>query len=716
MVTNNDMFRIMKWCISIGLTTAIMLFILQSQAQEVYDRSTLMSMSLDQLLNVSIVTATKKEEDNFVSPLSATVITQQEIVNSGANSIVEVLRLAPGVIVREKSNGNYDVHLRGMDYVPPMTEFTNAADNATLAMIDNRIVYSDFQGGTFWETLPIEIHDIEQIEIVRGASSALYGPNAVNGVINIITKKKSSAGLKANANIQRSLDQSTIAQAAAQYSFSDFTTGVSVNHAHRFRSTDDYWDFVRLDAVPIDSVRSAARRTYAYDSTQVRRRYPYPSRSLKKTGLNWHTNYRPDEAVEFDLAIGGQQSSVQKIYVNNGVTPFTSEEGSSLHGNFRSKTYGLDFQLSYQVGNNQTLGVSGWEYDYEVLNGSLEYLWTSPEDKLNVRPGFLYRHVTYDDEASLESYQFGFIGGERHIHNSGFFLHTDYRPTDRWRFIGALRSEKNNHPGKILYSYQAAVNHITSDKQIIRAVAARSYKGPDVINTYMDFSYFGLYNFIGNKEMDLLKVDLFEVGFRRRLNTSLEIDVEAFCNITQDFNAIAIRQVTPLEQTPEQTDSVYFSQVTNIDLRAIQHGLTIEATYVNTLGLELRPFITVQQTRLHDMDRFVTDTRKENLRTMAHKWTPSMYGGAYINYITMKGKLNLNLSPYWMTKQTFNYQNNAKDTIDSWLIVNASAGYLLTEQLRLTLTAQNIGANGHNHFAFSDPVQARYFLGIRMTL
>ena len=91
------------------------------------------------------------------------------------------------MIVREQSNGNYDIYLRGMDNVPPNAPFEGNS-TTTLVMIDNRPIYSYLKGGTFWETFPVDINDVEKIEVIRGPAAALYGPNAVNGVINIITR------------------------------------------------------------------------------------------------------------------------------------------------------------------------------------------------------------------------------------------------------------------------------------------------------------------------------------------------------------------------------------------------------------------------------------------------------------------------------------------------------------------------------------------------
>src|SRR5919107_404523 len=152
-------------------------------------------LSLKDLLNVKIVSASKKSELLFEAPLSASVVTKQDIHRAGATSIMEALRLVPGMIVREQSNGNYDIHLRGMDNVPPNAPFDVTSNTTTLVMIDNRPVYSYLRGGTFWETLPVDINDVEKIEVVRGPAGALYGPNAVNGVINIITREPKIQGL-----------------------------------------------------------------------------------------------------------------------------------------------------------------------------------------------------------------------------------------------------------------------------------------------------------------------------------------------------------------------------------------------------------------------------------------------------------------------------------------------------------------------------------------
>lgn len=162
----------------------------------------ILNMSLEEMMNVKIVSASRKEEKNFDSPSSSCVLTQQEIAVSGSTSIPDALKLCPGILVRELSNGTYDVSIRGgIDGYPAYNY--SISNYSILVMIDNRPVFSSFQGGTFWQNLPVGLAEIERIEVVYGPSSPLYGPNAVSGVINIITKRPKDANeIYTNAQVQ----------------------------------------------------------------------------------------------------------------------------------------------------------------------------------------------------------------------------------------------------------------------------------------------------------------------------------------------------------------------------------------------------------------------------------------------------------------------------------------------------------------------------------
>lgn len=139
----------------------------------------LKQMTLEQLGEVEVTTVSKEPEEVWKTAAAIYVITQDDIVRSGASNIPEALRLAPGVEVARITSGEYAIGIRG---------FNSRLSRSVLVLIDGRTVYSTFTAGTYWETNDVEMKDIDRIEIIRGPGGTIWGPNAVNGVINIITK------------------------------------------------------------------------------------------------------------------------------------------------------------------------------------------------------------------------------------------------------------------------------------------------------------------------------------------------------------------------------------------------------------------------------------------------------------------------------------------------------------------------------------------------
>lgn len=126
-----------------------------------------------------VVTASRYGQPISESPCSIYVVTEEDIRQSGATSIPDVLRMVPGLDVLTITLTDQNISPRG---------YNEHMSKQTLVMIDGRSVYTDSFGLVFWNLLPIELADIKRIEIIRGPGSSLYGANAFNGVVNIITK------------------------------------------------------------------------------------------------------------------------------------------------------------------------------------------------------------------------------------------------------------------------------------------------------------------------------------------------------------------------------------------------------------------------------------------------------------------------------------------------------------------------------------------------
>lgn len=149
------------------------------------DLATLMSM------DITVTSAAKRAQASSDAAAAVYVITREEIRRSGANSLPEILRMAPGIQVARISGRSWAVSARG---------FNSRFSTKLLVMVDGRSIYTTMFSGVIWEEQPVFIDAIERIEIVRGPGGALWGINAVNGVVNIITRQAGDmAGLQVSA-------------------------------------------------------------------------------------------------------------------------------------------------------------------------------------------------------------------------------------------------------------------------------------------------------------------------------------------------------------------------------------------------------------------------------------------------------------------------------------------------------------------------------------
>src|SRR5271155_2103162 len=139
----------------------------------------LKQLSLEQLGDVEVVSKSKSPEQVWKTAAAIYVITQDDIRRSGATSIPEALRLAPGVEVARISGDKWSIGIRG---------FGSRLARSVLVLIDGRTVYTPLLAGTYWEVQDTIMEDIDRIEVIRGPGGTVWGPNAVNGVINIITR------------------------------------------------------------------------------------------------------------------------------------------------------------------------------------------------------------------------------------------------------------------------------------------------------------------------------------------------------------------------------------------------------------------------------------------------------------------------------------------------------------------------------------------------
>src|SRR5664279_3172520 len=140
-------------------------------------------LGVDELFSVQVTSVGRKAQKISKSPASVFVLTAEDIRRSGATSIPEALQWVPGVTALSVDGRSWAVSIRGS---------ARMYSDKILVMIDGRSLFTPLFSGVIWDAIDVPMGDIEQIEVVRGPGAVMWGPNAVNGVINIITRRAHS--------------------------------------------------------------------------------------------------------------------------------------------------------------------------------------------------------------------------------------------------------------------------------------------------------------------------------------------------------------------------------------------------------------------------------------------------------------------------------------------------------------------------------------------
>jgi iron complex outermembrane recepter protein len=168
-----------RFCRAVSLGLSLAVCVSTSFAQTSSDPAVLKNMSMQDLMNIEVTLVSKAPERLSASPSAIQVLTGEDIKRSGVTNIADALRLLPNVEVQQINSYAWVVSTRGFDAL---------FANKLLVMIDGRSVYTPLDAGVFWDAQNVLLEDVERIEVVSGPGGTLWGANAVNGVINIVTR------------------------------------------------------------------------------------------------------------------------------------------------------------------------------------------------------------------------------------------------------------------------------------------------------------------------------------------------------------------------------------------------------------------------------------------------------------------------------------------------------------------------------------------------
>jgi iron complex outermembrane receptor protein len=347
-------------------------------------------LSIEELGDVQVTSVSKRPEAVGQAPSAIYVISQSDIARSGATSVPEVLRLAPNLQVSQAGASRYVITARGMNGSPAAQNFANKL----LVLIDGRTVYSPLYSGVYWDMQDVLLEDIDRIEVISGPGATLWGANAVNGVINIITRASSetqggvvtlsggdqerAAAFRLGGRISDGLTYRLYAKTFSRDDSRDLTGAPAHDHWSKPQAG------FRFDWTPsaVDKVTLQAD-AYSGDEAQA----GAPSEAIRGGNVlaRWNRSWRD-----------GSDLQVQTYYdrVERGV----EVDGAGFHVN----TYDVDLQHSLPLGErHEVVWGGGYRISRYQIRGNSSLLFSPAGRDLNLTNFFVQDSIVLNPTTSL---------------------------------------------------------------------------------------------------------------------------------------------------------------------------------------------------------------------------------------------------------------------------------------------------------------------------
>lgn len=469
----------------------------QDPAQDVTE------IDLDDLMNVRVTSPAKKEQPLTGVPAAVYVIRNDDLRRSGAKSIPEALRGVPGLQVARTQSRKWAVSSRG---------FNDNLSNKLLVLIDGRSVYSPIHSGVFWDVQDAFLEDVERIEVIRGPGGSLWGANAINGVINVITKK---AGETRGGVLAAGAGTEERAFGGVRWGFED-EPGLDIRLFAKYNHYDDA-------ASGLDPDRDA-----------------YDGGFLGRAGFrsDWKAGDRNHVSILGDFYDGQVKEDVAAPSLSSptGVDAFrdrTDVRGGSVLLRWE-RELGKESSLTAQAYYDHTFRSTGL-FDDGIQTGDLDLQHRfQPLDGHDVIWGAGYR-VTRSDLRG--TFPFHMTPERRSDDVVSAFLQDEIRLIrDRLRLVLGSKFEHNDYSG-FEYQPSARLAWTPDERHMVWLAASRAVRTPSI------FDFDGRLNPIvvpgapplvfsirGNHEFRSEVLIAYEAGYRVRPAEILSLDLAGFYN------------------------------------------------------------------------------------------------------------------------------------------------------------------------------------------
>jgi iron complex outermembrane receptor protein len=480
-----------------------------------------------------VVTASRTDQQLVNAPASVSVITNETIQNTPATNMGDLLRAVPGINISQLTARDVNITTRGA---------TSTLATSQLALVDGRSVYLDFFGMVMWDLVPTNPSEIKQIEVIRGPASAVWGANAMTGVVNVITlspRELAATGRGESLTIGAGFfdrDATGVDNGTGGLFYVNGTHAQAVNDKWAYKLSAGYFSQDPLPR-PTGTIPNSFNTPYP----------PYTNKGTAQPKFDARVDYALDNSAT--LVFSGGVAGTEGM-IHSGIGPFDVDSGSTL-------TY---FSGRYQKGGRRIA------FFTNILNGDATNLLS--RDLSGQFLPLIFDTKTFDIEASdlrtLGSRHILTYGGN-YRHNSfdisiapngdnrnegGAYAQDEIFLSDRFRWVIGGRVDKFSSIDNAVFSPRTTFMYKPSLNQTFRVSFNRAFRAPSFINNNLDVVLLNQANLsaispalsafvfpfraVGNPDLKQESMTAYEIGYTGVLNRRATVTAAVYWNTTDD--------------------------------------------------------------------------------------------------------------------------------------------------------------------------------------
>ena len=611
----------------------------------------LKQLSLEQLMDVQVTSVARHPEKLLEAAAAIQVITREEIRRSGATTLAEALRLADNLEVAQKNSHDWGISARG---------FNTDLANKLLVMIDGRTVYTPLFSGVFWDAQDYLLEDVERIEVISGPGGTLWGANAVNGIINIITR---SAADTHGAYVEAGGGSQPQALAGARY-------GGSLAPGVDFRVYGKYLDMTD-QALPsgaragdawhqerggfrVDGAPSERDNFSVHGDFYGGREGEVPSGAVSDlSGGNLVAHWTHNFSEHSDLSV---QTYYDRTHLAQPVAPFllgalVVAPAGTLRDDLT--TYDLDLQHRFALGDRNRI------------------VW-----------GFGYRH-THDSVENAPGLALFPATLEQNLYS--VFLQDELQLARTWSLVLGSKLEHNDYTG-----YEVEPNTrlqwAVTPSQALWSAISRAARTPSRVDRDVAEPAGPLVVLEGSRNFGAEYVTAYELGYRVQASERVTGSISTFYN---EYTEIRSTSITPGTVIP-----FFFAN----NLEGHTYGAEISASWQVLDRWSLHLGYDLLEERLH------VKPGQFDLSNGLNETADPKHQVSVRSAVTAR-KLEFDAALRWVDTLTTNNGPN-EGTVPSYAELDSRLGWHLSKQWELSVTGNNLLHGRHPEYGFPSPTRA----------